>query len=1853
MKKLCFTTGPLLAILVFVGTVMPLRADNPAVPCECKSLFDTEGATLCNVTFANNASPSADQLATVYKVRAQEADGSPGQALELKKQANGQYKIQLHMDYIQNNNCSGTSGAKLHWKVEFTDQSAARTGIFPVLNPSGGIYELELDGKDSYSSFSVSYLGNGQTQTIPCVSFKIKSSCACSSCEITGQPVSNNSAERCHIALGVFQDATLSGGLVIDIPSLANSTASRSVVKVLSGAGITVTADSGGLLTATTDSLRAVLTKDDEEGTVTITLLNPSGNTIRTILVEWPGQNELKITNTFAGSPSTPEVTEFKITNNELEMIRGNGMLKETKTITTLNGDRVERIKVVEILNTNEKLVSDIENTFHHFIWGWEMVKQVIDPNTEKLTTTWTYVTAQGVGQGSILEMTRYDAYKETHSYFQSTAGTVVTTTHSIKSPFADENQKRVSTRNVDSANATQNVTDEVFDFSNDTSIFSKKVTEDAPNSRIEKIYSDRARYTKTETLYNATNGRPEQVTHPDGTLTTYSYTTSGGNPATVTRRGARGTAGNINNVIEGTETTTVTSPRGFMISSVTTAIGTQQGMEIDRQEVTSDLYGRPTLIGYFGSSGNPAWTTSKTYQGCCGAELTETDKYGIVTTYGAPDALGRPTSTVRLGVTTSTEYDGLTTITKRNGDIIAKTIRNLAGTIHAEWGPSPQTGALVELSTTTTHYRNPNVTPNPNPHNLPAKIGTRTIREVILVADDNSVIPKQTEDSYFDGKLYESTGDLAPDTRNAYAMTNDGIITSRFFLDGANLLEPTYTISNRAGNTVGQFHGTMGTSYAYYVDGAATQITGQLFSTKDADGVKTLYAYNSLGERTTTAIKRNNTNDSITYGTDTVQRSETKPAARTDGTKVIRTKTYVWKDANTDPEAGTWVATTERTPDGLKTWSSALGVTGEASTTVSLGGGGDWSETTIKHDQSKSVTTYTDGLWDNTEEKNSANATVSWTSAQKVDNTRGYDGFNRPTHIKDSRTGVTVTEYLSDTCDTVVSVQPPAGASQKTTFSYDHRGRRIQVDAPQSVDANNVTLDNITYTEYWPDGSVKQVSGGQTYPVSYTYDYAGRKLTMTTNSAAGNATTKWIYSTTTGQLTDKKYNYIDENTPGSGPSYTYTNAGRPLTRSWVREVSQGVRVKATYGYTYGLLTSVTYNDNITPGITYNYDAYSMDNNHVPGDLETVTRGGQTWVYTYDSNTLRPLTETQPLGGTAINRILTRSFDLHGRPDGFQLGTSTDADIDHSAAYEFDNAGRYNKVTAAGKVFDYTYITSSQRLIHTVAGPAGMLVENTWQGARDVLAVKNNMVASSTISQYTYGVNNLGQRDGVTTAGSAFGNANRGWTWGYDALGQATKAVNAANTDFNRAFVYDNIGNRTSATDGSGGNATTVGYTPNALNQYTTINPGTAVNPDFDADGNLKADAGINGMGYGLKYEWDAENRITVVRKADTTLLATYVYDHIGRRIRKTTTAAAFQGVSDTAYFYDGFNVVAEYTLTNSGSSAALQQAYTWGLDLSGSMQGAGGVGGMLCIHRVPGTDGSGNRTWTDTFYPTYDGNGNVSEYLDKNGAEVAHFEYDPFGRVVHSTGTPALFTYRFSTKPLDFETGLYYYLYRYYDPLTGRWPSRDPIEERGGVNLYGFLGNDGVNLIDKFGMISHKHPADVPKFEEEGEECNLPSAEFIELKLSGSFDVQSWTSGGTPHQSLPVTFWFDYKIKGFYLGPHWAWETCLRDPTVQPHTDPNGEGDIPWGHNVSPLKFLAVRQQLVELHFHYLSCECDGENLYNFSGRRIWKLKGAIAGLMVTADADKDENFVWSMTKPNVTLKQWRNTPKRGWIWR
>ncbi|HMO05452.1 MAG TPA: RHS repeat-associated core domain-containing protein [Kiritimatiellia bacterium] len=137
---------------------------------------------------------------------------------------------------------------------------------------------------------------------------------------------------------------------------------------------------------------------------------------------------------------------------------------------------------------------------------------------------------------------------------------------------------------------------------------------------------------------------------------------------------------------------------------------------------------------------------------------------------------------------------------------------------------------------------------------------------------------------------------------------------------------------------------------------------------------------------------------------------------------------------------------------------------------------------------------------------------------------------------------------------------------------------------------------------------------------------------------------------------------------------------------------------------------------------------------------------------------------------------------------------------------------------------------------------------------------------------------------------------------------------------------------------------------------------------------------------------------------------------------------------------------------------------FVWGLDLSQSWQGAGGVGGLVA--QVSG--GSG----TAAYYPTYDGNGNISEYLDDTGSIHAHYRYDPFGNTTTSTGAMANhFAYRFSTKPWDEVVEGYYYGYRFYNPELGKWLSRDPIGEDGGINLASFLSNDTVNSIDLLGL--------------------------------------------------------------------------------------------------------------------------------------------------------------------------------------
>jgi RHS repeat-associated protein len=449
---------------------------------------------------------------------------------------------------------------------------------------------------------------------------------------------------------------------------------------------------------------------------------------------------------------------------------------------------------------------------------------------------------------------------------------------------------------------------------------------------------------------------------------------------------------------------------------------------------------------------------------------------------------------------------------------------------------------------------------------------------------------------------------------------------------------------------------------------------------------------------------------------------------------------------------------------------------------------------------------------------------------------------------------------------------------------------------------------------------------------------------------------------------------------------------------------------------------------------------------------------------TYDPTTLVVDTETVTYdldtnGTPELTRVIDRKQDSLLRDKGFDLKNGPI--IENAATYTYGlTDGRLRTVSnpqIPNLSFTYDYLTNSN-LIEKVTGPIHDVV-NTYEPNRDVLDIKTNKLAITVISKYDYAVNQIGQRSGVATSGTAFPNVPS-WLWGYDSLGQVTSADSSVFTS-DRAYQFDSIGNRKKSA-----NSLTLppsdNYTANVLNQYSTANgvilPTAPTPAPYDFDGNLRFDGGVNKDNQPREYIWDAENRKIEVKNSTGTTIEKNVFDSGSRKIATTA-----NGIT-TVYLYEGFNCIAEYEFNIQNSSFNIAKTRLWGTDLSGTLQGAGGVGGLLSESHI-------SKPQSPTFYPTYDGNGNVSEYLKADGDVSVHFEYDPFGNTVVNTDTSNQFAYRFSTKPLDFVTGFYYYTYRYYDPVTGRWPSRDPIGERGGVNLYGFVGNDGLGRVDILGL--------------------------------------------------------------------------------------------------------------------------------------------------------------------------------------
>jgi len=198
-----------------------------------------------------------------------------------------------------------------------------------------------------------------------------------------------------------------------------------------------------------------------------------------------------------------------------------------------------------------------------------------------------------------------------------------------------------------------------------------------------------------------------------------------------------------------------------------------------------------------------------------------------------------------------------------------------------------------------------------------------------------------------------------------------------------------------------------------------------------------------------------------------------------------------------------------------------------------------------------------------------------------------------------------------------------------------------------------------------------------------------------------------------------------------------------------------------------------------------------------------------------------------------------------------------------------------------------------------------------------------------------------------------------------------------------------------------------------------------------------------------ISSTYDQENRLIRVTTANGNR-SEFSYDGMSRRV-ETREYQAGSLASTTRYLYDGLLPIAELDTSN-----AVTRTITRGTDLSGSMQGAGGIGGILATN--------GNEY-------SYDGNGNVRDIISASGLNVAHYEYDPFGNKTASSGSYSSQPYQWSSKEFHQPCGMVYYLYRFYNPVLGRWVNRDPIEEAGGINMFGFVSNSPVRLFDPLGL--------------------------------------------------------------------------------------------------------------------------------------------------------------------------------------
>jgi RHS repeat-associated protein len=456
-----------------------------------------------------------------------------------------------------------------------------------------------------------------------------------------------------------------------------------------------------------------------------------------------------------------------------------------------------------------------------------------------------------------------------------------------------------------------------------------------------------------------------------------------------------------------------------------------------------------------------------------------------------------------------------------------------------------------------------------------------------------------------------------------------------------------------------------------------------------------------------------------------------------------------------------------------------------------------------------------------------------------------------------------------------------------------------------------------------------------------------------------------------------------------------------------------------------GRLTTKTYAD--TSNVTYTYE-------NTTSRLKSVTDAlGQTKQFTYaKDNSITAITyvgAVNPTPNVAFTydpyfvRVVSMS-DGTGTTQYSYVPVGTQGALQRlqestpramgTIAYTFDALGRLNTRTVAGSGPEsFQYDALGRLITHTSdlgSFTLGYLGQTTQIASRQ-------LASSPLATTWSYLPNSSDRRlSGISTTGLSSGQ--------YTTFQYTTNAENFTTgvTQTSDAAIAYPAGSSTQTA------------TFNSLNQLTTLsNPPPSSQPlTYDTNGNLLSDGQRT-------YNWDAENRLVAIAYPGQPGKATsFTYDGLGRRASTSSTLAGGSGTTTTAYIWCGSHPCQARNASN---------AVTRGYFTEGEFQpGTPAQYDFYALDQI----GSVRRVFTAGSTPTYD--------------------YDAYGAALQST--PPLTDFGYAGMFTNTDSGLYLTLFRPYDPVSGRWLSRDPIGETSDPqgNLYAYVSGDPVNYVDPEG---------------------------------------------------------------------------------------------------------------------------------------------------------------------------------------